>query len=185
MVGGSGTTVDPIVSQAVSGQCSAFSRRATDLCGYYNTRFNGYGGGHVEHTQRHIRAGHGGYLISPVPSSYAAWQRSGRQSKVDPPPNAHYYLLTSPLQVEDEGSHRSDEAVSKSTTIHYSIIRDSIHRMPWRTDVEMQSFLGEIGEARTRHVRTPAGLRMTPGAAKQTPKSKPRLVADHSIKRKA
>lgn len=157
VVSGSGTVSDPAVSQGVSGQCSAFSREAIDLVGFYDPRFVGYGGGHVEHTQRLIRVGFGGELIEPIPPNYALWQRSTAIKSVPPrPPQVRYWLLRSPLHVDDEGSHHSPEAVCKAEMTLTRTVRDTVHRMPWRTDADMTLFRSEIDAAkRERRVDQP------------------------------
>ena len=160
---GSGTLSDPRASHCVSGQCSSFSREAVDVVGYYDIRFRGYGGGHVEHTHRMVRAGFGGSIAWPIPSSYEDWQRShGTTASVppDPPSALDIWLLESPLRVVFDSSHGSPQATKQSETLIAHTLRDSVHRMPWRTDGEMRLFLEEIEAAKRSgdmRVARPAG----------------------------
>ena len=164
-VGGSGTLRDPTIGQATSGQCSAFSREALDLVGFYDTRFRGYGSGHVEHTQRMIRAGFGGSMRDPIPESHEVFQRSAALVRVPPaPPRVFYWLLRSPLHVDDEGSYCSPENAHRAQMMLARTVRDTAHRMPWRTDVDMTAFRKEIdaaqrfngaGQTPTSRVRAP------------------------------
>ena len=50
---GDGTPGQPHVHTLVSGQCTAVSRHAMQTGGYLDTRFKGYGHGHVEWSRRH------------------------------------------------------------------------------------------------------------------------------------
>ncbi|MCX7304223.1 MAG: glycosyltransferase [Hyphomicrobiales bacterium] len=50
---GDGTPEQPHFNHVVSGQCTAVSRHAMRTGGYLDTRFKGYGHGHVEWSRRH------------------------------------------------------------------------------------------------------------------------------------
>ena len=153
---GSGTLMDPRASHCVSGQCCSFSREAIDVVGYYDTRFQGYGGGHVEHTHRMVRAGFGGTVAWPIPASYEAWQRGERTFEPPDKPSAlDIWLLNSPLHVAFDSSHGSPEATKRSEALVADTLRDTVHRMPWRTDADMVVFRSEIEAARNKSVPTP------------------------------
>ena len=62
-LGGKGTVDDPVRSESISGQVTVFSREALDTIGYMDTRFRGYGYGHVDHSARLVRAGYGGVIL--------------------------------------------------------------------------------------------------------------------------
>ena len=144
---GSGTLSDPRASHCVSGQCSVFSREAVDIVGYYDTRFRGYGGGHVEHTHRMVRAGFGGTIAWPIPPSYEYWQSSSGIIAMSPPEQPSpldIWLLDSPLRVSFDSSHGSLKDTKHAEALFAHTLRDSVHRMPWRTDGEMRLFQEEI-----------------------------------------
>ncbi len=148
---GSGTVADPIASMGVSGQLSAFSREAVDHVGYYDTRYRGYGMGHVEHTFRMIRAGYGGEVVTGNAGDFDAWQL--RQAGATLPsrlPEALFYLLSSPIQVIDDNSCRHTDPDAEHRNIRHfaSTVHDQVHRTPWSSDGEMLKFRAEIVASR-------------------------------------
>jgi hypothetical protein len=124
---GAGTPNDPVLSSDVSGQCEGFSRSALLFSGYLDTRFRGYGYGHVEHTQRMIRHGYGG-----------VWQQTenGREPL--------YALIRSPIAVSSTESFLDKAQQARNLALFEAIMDDHSHRMPWRDDAELTRFRGEI-----------------------------------------
>jgi GT2 family glycosyltransferase len=129
-VSGSGTPEDPHVSPALSGQCEGFSTEALAYVGYLDTRFKGYGVGHVEHSRRFLRAGYGGTFI-----------RDGEADEYQ------FYLISAALRVEDPGGNRSPEQVERNHAVLSELRGEKIHRSAWTTDQEMEQFRGEIRNA--------------------------------------
>lgn len=123
---GAGTPADPILSKVVSGQVEAFSHTAIAYGGYLDTRFRGYGHGHVEHTRRLIRAGYGG-IDGPEPL---------------------FRLITSPVAVALQhftDAKQQDQA--RNGALVREILEDRSYRMPWRDEHEMRAFRDEIAAA--------------------------------------
>ena len=127
--GGSGRPDDPVESPVISGQCVGYSRRAIQRVGYFDTRYRGYGLGHVEHSWRMVCAGFGG-RVNP--------------DDVDTPT---YFLLRSAIGVDGEVSSRDDASVARNHALFQCIRHDGLHRWAWRTNDEMRQFLGEMDSA--------------------------------------
>src|SRR5208283_3092283 len=85
-LGGNGAPDDPVRCKAISGQCVGYARIAVQQVGYFDTRFRGYGIGHVEHSWRMARMGHGGSVDS------------------DSGDEATYLLINSAIRVDGEHS---------------------------------------------------------------------------------
>ena len=131
----------------VSGQLSAFSREAVNHVGYYDTRYRGYGMGHVEHTFRMIRAGYGGEVVTGNAGDFDAWQlRRAGATLPSRLPEALFYLLRSPIQVADDNSCRHTDSDAEHRNIrHFSTtVHDQVYRPPWSSDGEMLKFRSEI-----------------------------------------
>jgi glycosyltransferase involved in cell wall biosynthesis len=129
-VSGSGAPKDPFISRFVSGQCSAYSAEALSYVGYLDTRFRGYGVGHVEHTRRFIRAGYGGLLV-----------------RIDTQLHQRFALIKSTIRVDNAQSYKDKEQVAKNEKLFTEIKDEPVYRSPWRTDGEMAQFRGEIRAA--------------------------------------
>ena len=65
----------------------------------------------------------------------------------EPPSPLDIWLLDSPLRVSFNSSHGSPQDTKQSEALLAHTLRDSVHRMPWRTDGEMQVFRKEIAAA--------------------------------------
>ncbi|WP_428375561.1 glycosyltransferase family 2 protein [Lichenicoccus sp.] len=126
---GSGRPDDPVECRMISGQCVGYSRRAIQRVGYFDTRYRGYGLGHVEHSWRMVCAGFGG-RTDPADA--------------DTPT---YFLLRSAIGVDGEVSSRDDGSVARNHALFHRIRHDGMHRWAWRTDDEMRQFLAEMDAA--------------------------------------
>ncbi|MDQ2762190.1 MAG: glycosyltransferase [Pseudomonadota bacterium] len=128
---GAGTPEDPVECKLISGQCVGYSSAAIRQVGYFDTRFRGYGIGHVEHSWRMVHAGFGGRL-DPQDAD-----------------NPNYFLLRSEIRVDGEvsASSRDATAVQRNQEIFAKIRQEPIHRWAWRTDEEMCQFVGEMEAA--------------------------------------
>jgi GT2 family glycosyltransferase len=120
-VGGCGTVEDPIISRAFSGQVTGFSREAIANVGYLDSRFRGYGGGHVDHTRRMVRAGYGGFV------------KDGK---------TFVYLLDGGVTVTQLGRRKTESASNIETSRHSAV--EFWARFPYRTQDEFEQFRSEV-----------------------------------------
>lgn len=160
---GSGTVADPIASMGVSGQLSAFSRDAIDHVGFYDSRYRGYGMGHVEHTFRMIRAGYGGEVVTGAAGDFDEWQLRQTGATLPPrPPEALFYLLSSPIQVTNDSSYRHTDPDAEHRNIRHfaSTVHDQVHRTPWSSDGQMLQFRAEIAASQP-------GVNQSPNVSRQ------------------
>jgi glycosyltransferase involved in cell wall biosynthesis len=121
-VGGSGTVEDPIISRAFSGQVTGFSREAIANVGYLDSRFRGFGGGHVDHTRRMVRAGYGGFVKDA---------------------QTLFYLVEGGVVVTQLGGPRKTESAANIQTSKISA-GEFWARFPYRTQDEFEQFRSEI-----------------------------------------
>ncbi|MBE7209721.1 MAG: glycosyltransferase family 2 protein [Gluconacetobacter diazotrophicus] len=122
-VRGSGTPADPFLSRDFSGQCTAFSGEAIDYVGYLDTRYRGFGIGHVDHTRRLGRAGYGAVR--------------------DPDHNTLFQLIESPLRFVWAETARKDEDVRRNHALYQTLQHEPVFRFPWNTDAELAEFRAE------------------------------------------
>lgn len=135
-VRGSGTAEDPIMSTAVTAQCSAYSATSLAYAGYLHPRFSGYGYEHVEHTHRLIRAGYGG----------TASHRDGQEEVL-------FRLIGSELAETPCRSHLEPEQEERNLRL----ARELIARLaaeegggftpPWDSPAQMRQFRHEMADA--------------------------------------
>lgn len=161
IVSGSGTVVDPYLSQGTSAQVVGYSREALEHVGYLDTRFRSYGMGHVEHSFRMIRAGYGGQVVSGGMGDFDGWQlgtESAFQVHRRQPPRVLFKLLTSPVHVTHEHSHRDPCPVREAANqVRFAeLVLGQVYRPPWSCDSEMATFRAEM--AGTREVVAPLRL---------------------------
>ena len=131
-VSGSGTPNDPFLSSLFSGQCCGYGAESLSYVGYLDTRFHGYGSGHVEHTRRFIRAGYGGLYV-----------RNGDRLDL------RFLLINSSIKVTRESTYRNEDQVARNEHLLNEIRDESVYRAPWRTDLEMTQFRSEIRGAQS------------------------------------
>jgi glycosyltransferase involved in cell wall biosynthesis len=152
---GRGTAQEPIDSDTLTAQCSAFSRQALQKAGFFDSRFRGFGCEHVEHTERLVRAGFGGFLETT--------ENGGKY---------HFYLLRAPLRVARIDSFGTDDSIA-AAKITYATIKDGpIYRDPWQNDDEKQIFLAEMtasGIDITQFAETPPAAQTAPAEPKPRP----------------
>jgi glycosyltransferase involved in cell wall biosynthesis len=115
---GNGTVAEPFVSTVISGQISGFSRQAIGDVGYFDTRFRGYGGEHVDHTKRLIKAGYGGTVENG---------------------DYRFFLIESDIVVTDDACEVKLEPASNIETSVKSG-EEFWSRFPYRTDDEYKQF---------------------------------------------
>ena len=123
VVSGSGSPADPFLSRNFSGQCTVFSREALNYVGYLDTRYRGFGIGHVDHTTRLARVGYGASL--------------------DAAQNMLFFLITSDLQIVATESARKEADVQRNHTLYHTLQHEPVYRSPWSTDDELCEFRRE------------------------------------------
>jgi len=128
---GAGTPDDPFLSKEVSAQCSAFTREALLFGGYMDSRFQGYGFEHVEHTRRLVRLGYGGI-----------------QRSVDGERRPLFALISGGIGFAPSQSFRTDEHVAHNERLCQVLVNVPGHRAPWRNRSELAQFRDEISAAR-------------------------------------
>ena len=127
---GAGTLDDPFVTTASTAQVSAFSRRAIERVGYFDTRFRGYGHEHVDLTQRMIRDGMGGF-----------WHPSRQDGEYE------YLSIRGGMQPTADSSFADDSQVRANGAL-FERLRDApLHREPWQDEAERAILLAEVGAA--------------------------------------
>ncbi|MFO1028884.1 MAG: glycosyltransferase [Acetobacteraceae bacterium] len=127
LVAGSGTPEDPILSWGLTAQCCTWSRDALTWGGYFDTRFRGFGIGHVEHTHRLHRVGYGGRMVRYQDQDILLSQ-----------------AIHGGITVRDAGSAFNQEQRDRNWEVYRAIHGQEGYRAPWRTDAEMRQFRSEI-----------------------------------------
>ena len=122
-VQGDGTASSPYLSKAFSGQCTSFSREALDYVGFLDTRYRGFGVGHVDHTHRLARLGYGAV-------------ESAEHGLL-------FRLLSSPLRVVESVSAKNDDEIRKNEAIFNESYANPVYRAPWSDDAELREFRAE------------------------------------------
>ncbi|WP_061007998.1 glycosyltransferase [Vibrio sp. CUB2] len=123
---GDGTAVLPYRLKLVTGQCTACSADAIKKVGYLDSRFIGYGHGHVEWTNRFLKHGYNG--------------KPGDISHV-------YACIDSGLTSKDAPTFKNEAQLESNRKIKQSLSNDISFRLPWQNDKEQRSFLSEIEHA--------------------------------------
>jgi glycosyltransferase involved in cell wall biosynthesis len=123
---GAGSAEDPVRSDMVTAQCSAYSWNALTFGGYFDSRYKGYGHEHVDHTARLIRVGYGG---------------------TDDGQHIRFFLMKGDLGVVDCQSHYDQAQIDANHRIASQSMGEPHYRMPWRDHVELRQFRSEIESA--------------------------------------
>ena len=125
---GSGTVDDPFITTASTAQVSAFSRRAIERVGFFDTRFRGYGHEHVDLTQRMIREGMGGF-----------WDPSREDGGYE------YLSLAGGMQPTADSSFADDGQVRANGALFASLRDEPVHREAWQDEAERATLIAEVG----------------------------------------
>ena len=139
---GAGTPEDPVRSNMVTAQCSAYSWSALTFGGYFDTRYKGYGHEHVDHTRRLVRVGYG-----------------GTERSVDGQEQVRYFLLKGALDVVACRSHFDQAQVDHNFQVACQSMGEQHHRVPWRDDIQLRQFRSETDSAMTNGTER---FRLTP-----------------------
>jgi glycosyltransferase involved in cell wall biosynthesis len=127
---GTGTADDPVQSNMVTAQCSAYSWNALTFGGYFDSRYKGYGHEHVDHSRRLIRIGFG-----------------GTDQQVNGAEEVRYFLLKSDLNVVSCQSYFDQAQVDQNHQVATQSMGEQHYRAPWRDDVQLRQFRSETESA--------------------------------------
>lgn len=123
-IGGYGSAFDPIKSFVTSGQVTGFSRAAIDQVGFLDSRFKKYGFEHVDHTNRCIKNGFGGYMDGE---------------------NYIYYLISGGVTVTHMEDPRFIADIADNAVLYDQIIKaDSSFRWAWSNKDQKDEFMHEL-----------------------------------------
>jgi len=126
---GDGTPGRPHIHKFVSGQCTAVSRHAMHTGGYLDTRFKGYGHGHVEWTRRHAKLLYEGKVDGFVDNS-----------------NTTFLSIEGGVSADDAPSFRNeDQVVRNHELLTRTMRRTPDYLEPWQSDSERDVLQAEIG----------------------------------------
>jgi glycosyltransferase involved in cell wall biosynthesis len=127
LIAGSGTALDPYQNAKASAQCASIGAGHIAQLGYFDTRYKGYGVGHVEWTGRAHRLGIG--FVQAV-------NRDGVNVR------ANLYIHGG-LQHDDAPSYRNKASVLRNLELLQVTKREAIYRNPWCDEEERLLFLEE------------------------------------------
>jgi hypothetical protein len=154
---GTGTPADPMLSLAVTAQCSAYSREALTYGGYYDPRFKGYGHEHVEHTRRLMRIGYGGI-----------------DEHVNGMERVRYFMIKGDLTVVNSKSYFNSEEEERNCQLARQLLRVHGYRAPWGSDDELRQFRSETASAMSDG---PDRFRLSPTASRPDQSAVPGVFA--------
>jgi glycosyltransferase involved in cell wall biosynthesis len=140
---GAGTLADPVCSDMVTAQCSAYSRAALTFGGYFDPRFRGYGHEHVEHSRRLVRVGYG-----------------GTDERIDGQERVRYFMIKGDLTDVSTPSHQNSAQEEINLQLARETMGEEGYRSPWGKDNEMRQFRSETESAMSEG---PDRFRLTPG----------------------
>jgi hypothetical protein len=131
---GLGTPELPFHLRMCTGQCTVTSRRALEEVGFLDSRFVGYGWEHVEWSRRFGLAGYygGAHLLS----IYGGVEIVEADSWEDHPAVS---------SGSGEGQNKCNEELLMSLHERCRVGLEPVYRLPWRSEEERVSFLGELG----------------------------------------
>jgi hypothetical protein len=147
---GAGTVDDPVRSKMVTAQCSAYSHLALTFAGYFDSRFQGYGHEHVEHTRRLVRVGYG-----------------GTDQRINGEEQVIYNLIKGAVTVVTSQSYYTEEEEQRNLQLARRIMGEQGYRSPWGEDSQLRQFRSEIESAMRDG---PERFRLTPAALRPSPR---------------
>lgn len=127
-IDGKGTAESPFRNPKATAQCTGVSLSSLDKVGFLDTRFQGYGVGHVEWTSRFRRI------------------KKGYQEVIKPDGTSircNFYI-TGGLVHEDGVTFRKRDSVERNKNLFQQIKRDPTFRLPWSSQQERTVFLNEM-----------------------------------------
>ncbi len=115
----------PYLLKLITGQCTTSSRQALNCVGYLDSRFQGYGYGHSEWTQRFMRCS--AFIDSlPVPIGET------------------YPAINTGLTTQKSISYSNEADRQKNAQVLSSLTNEPIYRSPWQKEDEKFLFLQEV-----------------------------------------
>jgi hypothetical protein len=131
---GEGTPERPHVNSIVSGQCTAVSRHAMRTGGYLDTRFKGYGHGHVEWSRRHARL-----LYKDKVEGFSD-------------DSILFLSIDGGICAGDAPTFRNEEDVTRNhELLKRTMGRTPEYLEPWQSEAENEILLQEIGVPEASH----------------------------------
>jgi len=124
---GAMTAADPGLTTKIGGWALAFTRPVLAQIGYLDPRFRRYGHEHSELTQRAVKAGFGGVIISSP---------SGERML--------FYVIDGGLQGVPTISHGTEADIAENTKLFETMGGEPVYRHAWRDDAGMARFLDEV-----------------------------------------
>ena len=126
-ISGEGTPESPHIHTLVTGQCTAVSRFAIETAGYLDTRFKGYGHGHVEWSRRHASLLYNG-LVEGFSSATML-----------------FLSISGGLKAENAPTFRNEQEVARNHEILRRTMSVSPSRLePWHSQAERELLQSEI-----------------------------------------
>lgn len=116
----------------MSGQCTASRRSDLEDVGYLDTRFQGWGEEHVEWTYRFWKL----QQVNPDSPLNTIGDEANRSRPA-------YANLNCGLRMVDAGTYEVPKVQKKNLLLRAAMVRDPIHRPPYRKGVEAQHFYRE------------------------------------------
>lgn len=129
LLGGKGTVEAPYRTRLLGGVCTGISRYGLERIGYLDSRFHGYGHGHVEWFCRFLRYGFGG-------------QDDGRQQE--------YFSIKGGLESHDAPTYRDSAQVRHNEAVYRALLNEGAYRLPWQNKAEEEMFQSEIASVAVR-----------------------------------
>ena len=142
LLGGDGTVEAPYRTRLLQGQCSGVSRYGLEAIGYLDTRFQGYGHGHVEWTRRFLRQGFGG-------------RDDGRQQE--------FLSIKGGLESRDAPTYRDPAQVARNEAVFRELLAEAAYRSPWQDKTQEDEFMAEIATVRSAFETVAAPASSQPG----------------------
>jgi len=124
---GTGMPDDPHVHRLVTGQCTSVSREAIKAAGYLDTRFQGYGHGHVAWSRRHYKL-----IFGDLVSEFS-------------PQDAVFLSIAGGVHASNVPSFRNETEVAKNASVlRTSNAETARYIEPWRFEKERLELESEM-----------------------------------------
>ncbi|MDP5254326.1 MULTISPECIES: glycosyltransferase family 2 protein [unclassified Vibrio] len=131
---GNGQAYDPFACRLVTGQCTGCYCDVLEAVGYLDPRFEGYGAGHVEWTERFVKHGH------TIIEGYGDDQH-GVAKKITLFPAIDHGLLS-----QDAPTFKNEAQLKRNQALKQRINHQTRCPWPWKDEAEKVEFLADISE---------------------------------------
>ena len=125
LISGDGSYLSPFIAKLVTGQCTACSAAAIKHVGYLNSRFVGYGAGHVEWTEKFVFHGYNG-LRTEVGHVFPA--------------------INQGVVSEDAPTYKDQAQLDRNKKLKITLKKDNTFKFPWKNTAEKSIFLKEMSD---------------------------------------